>query len=294
LRFAIMAIKAQPVAYAKTIGDEVIEPFTKIDYTLRFPVIAPSSSDLAPYNLRYAIGTIKAYTGSDQGVAPYLGYHFGTRVVHPYSVMMNKYQHILYLPGPVFGLIVLTGLIGILIPRRRSSAAVLLWVSAVVIMVLPTAEHEYTYRYVIPAVPLVCMAAALAFRKPDRRAAPAAAATSAGPLAVGRPGAAAGPPPATAPNSPAPDSPAPESASPPAAEPAPAGDSAPPAGPAPATQAAPATEPASSAESATQAGPAHAGSVVSADAPAQAGRPASAEPSAGAEPQAQAKPPRQN
>jgi hypothetical protein len=204
LRFAIMAIKAQPVAYARTIGEEVIEPFTKIDYTLRFPVIAPSSSDLAPYNLRYAIGTIKAYTGSDQGVAPYLGYHFGTRVVHPYSVLMNKYQHVLYLPGPVFGLIVLTGLIGILIPRRRSSAAVLLWVSAVVIMVLPTAEHEYTYRYVIPAVPLVCMAAALAFRKPDRRAAPAAAATSAGPVAVGGPDATAGPPPTAAPNPPAP------------------------------------------------------------------------------------------
>ena len=26
------------------------------------------------------------------------------------------------------------------------------WVSAVIIMVLPTAEHEYTYRYVLPAV----------------------------------------------------------------------------------------------------------------------------------------------
>ena len=38
---------------------------------------------------------------------------------------------------------------------------------AVIILVLPTAEHEYTYRYVIPAVPLVCMAAALAFRRRD-------------------------------------------------------------------------------------------------------------------------------
>ena len=34
-----------------------------------------------------------------------------------------------------------------------------------IILALPTAEHEYTYRYVIPAVPLVCMAAALAFRR---------------------------------------------------------------------------------------------------------------------------------
>jgi len=36
-----------------------------------------------------------------------------------------------------------------------------------VTVVLPIAEHEYTYRYVIPAVPLACMAAALAFA--DRR-----------------------------------------------------------------------------------------------------------------------------
>jgi hypothetical protein len=39
-------------------------------------------------------------------------------------------------------------------------------------MVLPTAEHENTYRYVIPAVPLVCMAAAIALRSPERTPAP--------------------------------------------------------------------------------------------------------------------------
>jgi hypothetical protein len=177
LRFAILAIKAQPVEYAHAIAAEFVTPFAHTDNTLRFPVVPPSSSTLTPaYNLRYAIGTIKAYTGSDQGVSPYLGYHFGTRVVHTPAVLMNEYQHIIYLPGPVFGLIMLTGLVGIIIPSRRSWPAIFLWVSAVIIMVLPTAEHEYTYRYVIPAVPLVCMAAALAFRKQDRKAAAGTAA----------------------------------------------------------------------------------------------------------------------
>ena len=123
------------------------------------------------YNLRYAIGTIKAYTGSDQGVSRYLGYHFGTRVVHVPAVLMNEYQHIVFLPGPVFGLVVLTGLVGIIIPPPQIVARDLLWVSAIIIMVLPIAEHEYTYRYVIPAVPLACIAAAIAFRKQDRKAA---------------------------------------------------------------------------------------------------------------------------
>jgi peptidoglycan/LPS O-acetylase OafA/YrhL len=91
---------------------------------------------------------------------------------------MNEYQHVLLLPGPLFGLIVLVGLVGIVIPRRRSPAAVFLWVSAAILIVLPTAEHEYTYRYVIPAVPLACMAAALAFRRQDREAVPAEVTTA--------------------------------------------------------------------------------------------------------------------
>ena len=57
------------------------------------------------------------------------------------------------------------------LPRRRTAVAVLLWASAVILMVLPIAEHEYTYRYVLPAVPLACIAAALALRKPGQEAA---------------------------------------------------------------------------------------------------------------------------
>ena len=176
LRFAVLAIKAQPVAYAQTIAAGVrraVRPHRQHAAVPRGPaeLVHPGPA----YNLRYAIGTIKAYTGSDQGVSRYLGYHFGVRVVHVPAVLMNKYQHLIFLPGPVFGLIMLTGLVGIIIPSRRSWPAIFLWVSAVIIMVLPTAEHEYTYRYVIPAVPLLCIAAALAFRKQDRKAAPEAA-----------------------------------------------------------------------------------------------------------------------
>ena len=38
-------------------------------------------------------------------------------------------------------------------------------------MVLPIAEHEYTYRYVLPAVPLACIAAAMTLRKPGQETA---------------------------------------------------------------------------------------------------------------------------
>jgi hypothetical protein len=279
LRFAILAVKAQPVAYAQTIAAEFLTPFAHTDNTLRFPVVPPSSSTLAPYNLRYAIGTIKAYTGSDQGVSRYLGYHFGVRVVHVPAVLMNKYQHLIYLPGPVFGLIMLTGLVGIIIPSRRSWPAIFLWVSAVIIMVLPTAEHEYTYRYVIPAVPLVCMAAALAFRKQDRKAAPGTApggALAAGGAAPAAPAGSAAP---AAPTAPA-ESSAPAGSTARATSAAPAGPTAP---------AAPASGPAAPPAPAVSTAPA--GSTAPA-APANgpAAPPAPAEPPAEAGPVSEAGP----
>lgn len=192
LRFAVKAIEAQPLAYAQTVAAETVTPFVSTDTSLRFPVVPTSSSSLDRPDLRYAIASIEAYTGSDQGVAGDLGYHFGTRLVHPYVAIMHEYEQIIFLPGPVFGLVVLVGLAGILMPSRRSPAAILMWASAAIIIVLPVAEHEYTYRYVIPAVPLACMAAALAFRPRARLAAPGAEAAAGPQTAAGGPAAPAG------------------------------------------------------------------------------------------------------
>jgi hypothetical protein len=171
LRFAIDAITAQPFAYLGVVAGEAVKPFLQTN-NLRFPSVQPhSTAGLNNTEYRYAIGTVHAYTGSDAGVAGDLGYSYGARLHSPYAFVMNEYQHIVFLPGPVFALIMLTGLAGIFLPRRRTAVAALLWISAVVIMVLPTAEHEYAYRYVLPAVPLACIAAAIALRKPGQEAA---------------------------------------------------------------------------------------------------------------------------
>jgi len=171
LRFAVAAIRAQPFSYFKTVAGESMEPFLTTD-NLRFPVVQPRASlGLNQAEQRYAVAAIVGYTGNAQGVAEDLGYSYGTRLRSPYAFLMNEYQHIVFMPGQVFGLIVLAGLAGLILPRRRTAAAALLWVSAVVLMVLPTAEHEYTYRYVLPAVPLACIAAAIALRTPGRETA---------------------------------------------------------------------------------------------------------------------------
>jgi Dolichyl-phosphate-mannose-protein mannosyltransferase len=194
LRFAVSAIEAQPLGYARAVASDVATPFIS-DGVFPFPGAQPTASSLGASNRRYALAAVRAYTGSTAGIGPYLGYHLGTRLEEPYAHLIRGYQSVIFLPGPVFALIAAIGLAGILIPRRRSGAAVLLWASAVVTVVLPIAEHEYTYRYVLPAVPLACMAAALACANrrgtaadDDAGAEPGAAAGAPDPAAAGTAG----------------------------------------------------------------------------------------------------------
>src|SRR5258708_2939440 len=123
----------------------------------RARVVSPPRSQstgkgLGPLNAADGLAALKAYTGSDQGVGKTLGRHFGEQIVEPWAHLVRGYQRFIHLPGPVFGLILLIGFIGILIPRRRLAASGLLITSAVVTVLLPIVEHEYNYRYVIAAL----------------------------------------------------------------------------------------------------------------------------------------------
>ena len=167
LAFAFRAIEAQPLDYARLVLSESLLPLRQPGL-LRFPGSQMHSASLAPRERAYALAAIRAYTGSAQGLAPYLGYRYGTRVRQPFAGLMQDYQRLVYLPGPVFAVVAAIGLGGLVLPRRRTGAGALLWVCALLALVLPVAEHEYVYRYAFPAVPLACLAAALALRDPAR------------------------------------------------------------------------------------------------------------------------------
>jgi hypothetical protein len=171
LRFAILAIKAQPVSYLGAVAREIEKPFITSTNSLRFPTVQPRGLGLVKANQRYAFASVRDYLGGTQGVAGNAGNFYGTRLEPPYVSLMNSYQRFVFLPGQVFALVMLAGLAGIILPRRRTAAAALLWASAAILIVLPIAEHDYTYRYVLPAVPLACIAAAIALRKPGHETA---------------------------------------------------------------------------------------------------------------------------
>ena len=95
--------------------------------------------------------------------------------------MLESYQRYVYLPGTLLGLIVLIGAAGVLARWRRWGGPGLLpWLVGVLLIVLPPMTAGFSYRYVLAAAPVACLAAGLAFTRepggPARRSVRALAA----------------------------------------------------------------------------------------------------------------------
>ena len=159
-QFAIKAIEAQPLAYANTVFDDTVRSFSWSRTV--FP-------NAATYD-EYLFG----YKSLDIPPSPYRGYpspeaYYGqgnpaTAVVNPFAGAIRVYERYIYLPGTVYGLILLVGLGGIVLGRRRRGGEALLpWLCSVALIVVPAATAEFDWRYVLTAVPFGCLAAALAF-----------------------------------------------------------------------------------------------------------------------------------
>ena len=106
-----------------------------------------------------------------------------TVVVNPFAELIRVYQRYVWLPGTVYGLILLVGLAGVVLRWRRAGRDALLpWLCSVALVVAPAATAEFDYRYVTTAVPFACLAAAMAFgrrARGERPDAPTDAGTSA-------------------------------------------------------------------------------------------------------------------
>jgi len=162
MKFAERAIEAQPLAYARTVGEGVLLTFVGTDrsdsyLTLHFtptPYIPALGRTIERYEEQYA------HTGSN------------TRAVQPWAYLMLLYQEPVWFPGVVFLLVMAAGLAGLIRRwRRGNSCAGLAWSVALVNLVVPVAAHEMDYRYAISAVPFACLALGLVLaREPDPEA----------------------------------------------------------------------------------------------------------------------------
>jgi hypothetical protein len=159
-RFAVHAIEAQPLDYARTVWDDTARSF---EWNRS---VFPDGQTYDAYLFGYQSLAIPSspYGGYPSAAAYYARGNPATVVVNPFAQVIRGYQRYVWLPGTVYGLILLVGLLGIARRWRQAGGAALLpWLTSLTLVVAPAATAEFDYRYVTTALPFACLAAAMAF-----------------------------------------------------------------------------------------------------------------------------------
>ncbi|NRQ33549.1 hypothetical protein HII36_17070 [Nonomuraea sp. NN258] len=152
--FAVAAITAQPLDYLREIVEDTALAFTwepvahpkRMSPTTSFPVGAWPLPEEQPL-----VAQVRA--DYDPGLT-------GMTSVRPYASILAAYPYPWFLHGTLFGVLLLLGAL------RR--AALLPWTFAMFLLVAPVAALDFDHRYVLPAIPLACVAAALAVARLPR------------------------------------------------------------------------------------------------------------------------------
>ena len=197
--FAIHAVEAQPLSYAKTVlkGTLLAFGFPRIAYPGAGTTYYYSFHlhyKTAKYNMLPPDKTTHEWIPGGTAYSDWLGYgHQRPGAVNTvFAVPILIYQRVIYTYGPLLAIIFLTGLGGVIAVRRRGwtprrawdvrklrlafqvrGTSMLPWITAVALLTAPVAVADFDYRYLIPALPFACLAAGLAFapsRAPDAAA----------------------------------------------------------------------------------------------------------------------------
>jgi hypothetical protein len=180
-QFAKDAIEAQPVAYAEAVLADLGYTFgwnrTQSDITGSGPSFR-FEAHVTPVSRNSTLWWVLYYPQDKDGLERYAGPGLGQpTVVKPYSSFMIAYQKIFFLRGALLAVILVIGAAGIIARWRRwGGLALLPWAVAAVLVVLPPMTAGFSYRYVLAAVPLACLAAGLAGTRETRSSRKAAAA----------------------------------------------------------------------------------------------------------------------
>jgi hypothetical protein len=187
-KFAIKAIEAQPLSFARTVLDGWL-----LTYHWDRPNV-PSPAMASRYQFTTATQTQNALSGTTaQDLAAgkaslhaaqraYTGGSTAdTREVQPFADIMIDYQKIFYLRGTMIGVLMLIGLGGVILAWRRDGfgrlrnwggPALFPFVAGLTMQIVPPLTADFSLRYVVPTIPVACLTAALAFARPGSAALP--------------------------------------------------------------------------------------------------------------------------
>ena len=189
-QFAEHAVESQPLAYASAVTDDILHTFgwtrqpdpndyygngptfqfvSGTEMTMQIPWYATprhlygtpprafcdASCQKNDVQARQIQTAEKDFAGSGLGV---------TRAVQPWERLLEMYQRYIYLRGTLLGIIVLIGAAGLVARWRRWGGIGLLpWLVGALLIALPPVTAGFSYRYVLAAAPVACLAAGLAF-----------------------------------------------------------------------------------------------------------------------------------
>jgi hypothetical protein len=157
--FAIDAIEAQPLDYARVVARDVALVFVQND--------RPLTKSTMSFTVTPHLATLPSYYAADEH--RYAGTRSNTYLVQPFAYFLLLYQEPVYFTGPMFLAVMVTGLVGVIrmwrTPGRVGRIAALPWALAAASIVLPAMLTQSLYRYTIVAIPLACIAAGMAFVK---------------------------------------------------------------------------------------------------------------------------------
>lgn len=160
--FAKRAILAQPLDYLHDVGASALRTFY-----WTHPVY-PDATTYAMYQFPTDEQPLPDWQikGSGTAAGDARSYEHGrasTNIVEPFAGFLRWYQQYFFLRGTVLGAILLIGAVGAVLRWRRWGGSVLLPLGVgCALLLAPPATTDFDYRYVLPAVPLLCLAAAVA------------------------------------------------------------------------------------------------------------------------------------
>ncbi len=175
MSFALRAIAAQPGGYLTDVAHDALLAFywNNPDH--------PSLAMAQRYEFAYATKhwISPSYPlGKDRTVASdqlRYGGVTSTRAVGPFAGWLRGYQRFAYLPGTLLGVLLLAGLGGIVWSWRGGGfrrldgwggPGLFPWVASVTLLLVPVMTADFSERYLLIAMPVICLAAALAFARP--------------------------------------------------------------------------------------------------------------------------------
>jgi hypothetical protein len=180
MKFAERAIEKQPLDYVKVVASDTLRTFRWTREGTN-DTASDSAGNLegsgSKFRFESSVESVPPFVTGEMAVAA-RDYGAATSgdsqpsINEPWSLMLRAYQKVFYLRGPFVFLFVLVGAVGVWLGIRRRTRIpgtgwgglpLLPWLVGVALIVLPPMTAGFSYRYVLAAIPAVCLAAGLAF-----------------------------------------------------------------------------------------------------------------------------------